>query len=204
MTVMFHLLWTLCALGAVALAAVPGRTPWAPWATLIGVGLGFAAGVWWLERHDVIGVEWVGLIVLAITAIRLFRLAPLGSSRGIVVAAFVAGVLSAVWMSMLRVAGLPFWAAVAIAAAPPMVAAYLTPTRPRFAPAIVRDEALLIMLTLGLAVAAAPRIVEGWRSAVVLNIQDTTSRALVLPAWTVALAAVAVAAGGAYSLWRRG
>jgi hypothetical protein len=200
MTVTFHVLWVLCALGSVALAAAPGRAPWTPWATQIGVGLGLAAGVWWLGPRDVPGVEWVGLTVLAIAATRLARLT---SVRAMVVAPFVAGVLSAVWMSMLRVAGLPLWAAVAIAAAPPMVAAYLTPTRPRFAPAIVRDEALLITMTLGLVVAAAPRIVEGWRSAVLLNIQDT-SRALVLPAWTVALAVVALSAGGVYSLWRRG
>ena len=201
MTVTFHLLWTLCALGAVALAAVPGR---APWTALIALSLGFAAGVWWLGRHDMPGVESVGLTVFIIAAIRLAPRAPLGLSRGIVVAAVVAGVLSAVWMSMLRVAGLPLFAAVAIAVAPPMMAAYLTPARPRFAPAIVRDDALLITLTLGLAVAAAPRIIEGWRSAVVLNIQDTTGRALALPAWTVALAAFAMAAGGAFTLWRRG
>lgn len=195
MTVTFHLLWALCALGAVALAAVSGR---APWTAMVAVGVGLAAGVWWLGAREVPDAAWFGLSVLAIAATRL------ASLRGIVVAAFVAGGLSAVWMSMLRVAGLPFWAALAIAAAPPMAAAYLTPTRPRFAPAIVRDEALLITLTLALAVAAAPRIVEGWRSALALNIQDTTTRALVLPAWTVALAAFAMAAGGAYSLWRRG
>ena len=197
MTVTFHVLWVLCALGAVALAAAPGR---APWIAMIAVGLGLAAGIWWLGPRDVPAVEWVGLTVFAIAATRLARLT---SVRAMAVAAFVAGVLSAVWMSILRVAGLPFWAAVAIAAAPPMVAAYLTPTRPRFAPAIVRDEALLITMTLGLIVAAAPRIVEGWRSAVLLNIQDT-SRTLVLPAWTVALAVFAMSAGGVYSLWRRG
>jgi hypothetical protein len=200
MTVTFHVLWVLCALGSVALAAAPGRAPWTPWATQIAVGLGLAAGAWWLGPRDVPDVEWVGLTALAIAATRL---AHPTSLRAMIVAAFAAGILSAVWMSVLRIAGVPLWAAVAVAAAPPMAAAYLTPTNPRFAPAIVRDEALLITMTLGLAVAAAPRIADGWRSAILLNIQDG-SRALVLPVWTVALAAVAMAAGGAYSVWRRG
>jgi len=116
----------------------------------------------------------------------------------------IAGALSGVWMSMLRVEGVPWPVAGAVALTSPLIAAYLAATRARFAPQLVRDEALLITATLGLAVAVLPRVLDGWRSAVLLNIQDKTAGSLAVPAWAIALSAGSAVLGGLVTVWRRG
>ena len=116
----------------------------------------------------------------------------------------VLAALAAIWMAMLRVEGLPWSAAAAVALTPPLLASYLTASQPLFGPRIVRDEALLIAVTLGLSVAVAPGILEGWRSATTLNIQGKDVAGQTMPLWPLMLTAGSVGLGGLVALWRRG
>ena len=195
MTVTFHALWLICALAPPALAAVPTGNRWM---VFLAVASGFAAGAWWFGPSTLPDAVWVGILAALVAAIRLVR------SDAMLAACCTAGALSAVWMSLLRLEGVLWPVAAAASLAPPLLSAFLTTRRPHFAPRILRDEALLITVTLGLAVAVLPGILDGWRSATILNIQDKATAARVVPGWTLALTAGSVSAGGLFGLWRRG
>ena len=195
MSLTLHALAMLCALGATAFASAPAR---APWSSVAAVALGFvatAAACWSGRLPDAV---WVGALVALVAAAQILRrVSPLA-------VAAAAGGLGAVWASLLHAAGLPWAAAAPVAAAPPMVSAFLASRRPRFAPAIVREEALLVIAVIGLAVAMVPDIQEGWRSAVALNIRVEDAGSQMIPGWAFALTCVSLVLGGLFSLWRRG
>lgn len=195
MSLTFHALAMLCGLGAPAFAAVRVRPSW------LGVGavaVGFAAAIPWFGPERSPDAVWVGALVALAAAAQLVRRdAP-------IVAALMAGALAALWGSTLRVDGISWPVAVAVAAAPSLLSAYLATCRPRFAPTAVRDEALLAVLVVGLGVATAPGIQQGWRSAVQLNIQSQSAHDEMVPVWTFGLTGASLALGGLYSLWRRG
>jgi hypothetical protein len=194
-TFTFHAMWMLCALASAALAST---TSGSRRTAVLSVAGGFVGGAWWFGPARLPDAVWVGTLAAVVGALTLVR------SKGALIAGATAGALGGVWMSMLRVEGLPWPVAGALAVTPPVISAYLAATRPRFAPQIVRDEGLLMTVTLGLAVAVLPRILDGWRSAVVLNIQNKTGDGLTVPAWAIGLTAGAAALGGLSTVWRRG
>ncbi|HJZ76817.1 MAG TPA: hypothetical protein VKE51_34015 [Vicinamibacterales bacterium] len=194
MSVVFYVSFALFAFAGVTLAAIPSRSRWI---TMSAVALGLLVGYRLGPAADRAN------IVVAATLIALTCAARLVFDRGALVAALIAGWVAALWASSLGLVGVPAPVALVIAGAPSLAAAYLAASRPAFAPAIVRDEALLITLALGLAAAITPTIVEGWRSAAMLNVTDTMSTGAGMPRWTVAMAAGAVALGGMYSRWKR-
>ena len=53
---------------------------------------------------------------------------------------------------------------------------WLARTRPVFSPETLREEALLIVCTLGLAVAVLPSVLDGWQAAANLNVQGGERR----------------------------
>lgn len=113
----------------------------------------------------------------------------------------VGGAAGAFWGSALHQAGVPLAMAAVISAAPALIAAYFSATRAAFAPPLVRDEALLIVLALALGATVTPGVAEGWRSAQLLNADAVAGGSL--PRWVVALIAGLVGSGGLYTLWKR-
>jgi hypothetical protein len=194
MTPIFHALWLLCALSTAVFATAAART-------LRGLSvfpIAFGASVFFHRAGHLPDAIWIGAMVAFLSVFQLVR-----PGTGVLAAA-ASGVVAGVWASLLEVDGLAVAPAVAIAAALPAAAAYLAAWRPRFAPLELREEALLAMLVFGLVLATVPTVLDGWRSAVALNMQVTNARQQLVPVWALGATSASIALGGLYSLWRRG
>lgn len=191
MSITTDIFWMLCAFASVALAAAPAREPY------LGVVLilsGLVAGAWWQTAYSA-SLQSVGPLIAVAAASALW------SSRAAIPMMVVGGAAGALWGSALHRAGVPLTMAAIIGAAPALIGAYFAATRSGFAPPVVRDEALLIVLALALGATVAPGIVDGWRSAQLLNADAVAGASL--PRWIVALMAGLVGSGGLYTLWKR-
>ena len=161
------------------------------------IWLGFGASAVLIRPEALPDPAWTGCTVAAIAALQIFRpdvrlLAPLCS-----------GALAGFWSVLLQIQGLPLPAAVILAAALPAVSAFLAIRRPLFAPESLRQEAMLAMVALGLAVAVIPEVSAGWHSALALNRAETDSSNQIIANWVLVLSAASVVLGGFYSLLRR-
>lgn len=192
---LFHALWMLCALGTTVFATASTRTRLA----LPALMLGFLVSAVWVRPERLPDAVWVGGLVALVAVLQLVR-----PDRADVLTMISSGVLAGVWISLLEIQGLPRALAWAIGGALPVVSAALTARRPAFAPAALREEALLVVLALGAVVATVPSVLEGWRSAVALNVTDKSGPNALVPMWTLWFLGTSVALGGVYSLWRRG
>ena len=93
-----------------------------------------------------------------------------------------------------------------VAVSLPAISAWLRLRRPGFAPPRLREEALLVMVALGLSMAALPGISEGWHAAVNLSVQGGPADpgpSAAMPGWTLIVASAALVCGGLFSLWSR-
>jgi hypothetical protein len=80
---------------------------------------------------------------------------------------------------------------------------WLAQTRPVFSPETLREEALLIVCTLGLAVAVLPSVLDGWQAARNLNVPVENVAREAIPTWTLSVIATSTLLGAAYALWSR-
>jgi hypothetical protein len=165
----------------------------AAWPT---IALGFVLTSAWLAPGRSASAVWVGGIVAAVAAVQLLR--PVHAATLV----FAAGCLAALWSSLIQAQGLPQPLAMPIGAALPLVSASLSRRRASFAPGHLQEETLLAVLALGLAVAVAPTLVEGWRSAHAFNVADERVPPR-MPAWTAAFAGLSAALGVFWTWWRR-
>jgi hypothetical protein len=189
-------LWFVCALGSAIFGALASPAASSAMAFI----LSFVAAALW---------TWHPLAAPPVTA-SLFAVLFAGVSlvRGArpLYAAAAAGLLAGFWTDALRAQGLPSVAAVVVAPSIALLSAWLSVSRRGFATELLREEALIFALVLGVVAAAAPSVTEGWRAATNLNVQaqDTQgTAATAIPVWTIALASTALLSGGAYSLWSR-
>jgi hypothetical protein len=189
-------LWFVCALGTAALAAVG---PQSRAGSVLGMA-GFALAAWWIRQPFAPSTAAVAIVVAVAAALELVR--PRQQPYAIVLAGWLAGV----WSGVLQVQGMPLTAAMVVAATLPAASAYLRIRRPAFAPAALREEALLFLVILGVVSAAAPGIAEGWRAAGNLNMHSgeaVASPTAGMPMWTLVVASAALLTGGLFSLWSR-
>jgi hypothetical protein len=193
-TLTFHALWMLCALGSVVLAAAAAGTG-VP--AVVAMAVAFLAAVRVFGAGALPDPGLAGVVAVAAAAIFLFR------PRYAVLAAALGGALGGMWTGLLEVQGLSSVAAAAVAAVVLGVSRYLARTRPAFAPEQLRDEGLLAIGVLGLVVATLPGVLDGWQAAT--NLAATSDRAsqAIVPAWTIALLLSSTTLGAAYSLWSR-
>lgn len=153
---------------------------------------------------------WSGLVLAPPTR---GALAALGSGA---VAATGAGLLAGLGAANAAAAGAPALSAVAAFLLVPAFAGALGHRRPGFAPARMREEALLVVLALGAITAALPMVADGWRTAAALSIGGDEWRSTAAlsigeaaaapqppPVWTAWIAFGALGAGMLASLWRR-
>ena len=192
MTLPFHALAILCALGAVVFATAAGASRRS---RISAVGF-FCAGLAWTADLVIPRPEVVGCLAAAGAAVFLLR--PQWSTM----AAGLGGALAGVWASVLAAQGMTWWLAVPLAIMAP-VATVIATRRPGFAPPHIRDEALVIICALGLGVAMLPGVLDGWGAAQSLTILPVDMQGQVVPTWTLAMTGAALGLGAGYSLWSR-
>jgi hypothetical protein len=189
-----HGLWLVSGLGAAVFAAAAGgRGP-----AFGGGALGFGAVFALLRGGWTPDPSFAG----ALTALAAGMLLYWPRARGAAGAA--GGALAALLASDAAARGAPaVWTTLA-AAAIPAAAAALAARDPRFASRRMREEGLLLVLILGIVLAAAPGIAAGWQSALALNIEGGAGApGRAIPVWVAAVGAGSAALGGAWALWRR-
>jgi hypothetical protein len=196
-TLTFHVLWMLCALGAAIFAAVPSPS----WRHVAALAAGFAASATWWSADRLPDSAAIGLLALIVSGVVLLR--PARAALGV----FVGGVLAGAWSALLEAQGAPVVAAVGGAALVPAASMWLSARRQQFLPGRIHEEALLGTLAGGLVVATLPGVLDGWRAALNLNLQGGAASSAgaepAVPAWTVIMGAAALGGGALYSLWSR-
>jgi len=209
MTLLFDGLWMLCAFATAVFAAAAIRGWWSAAFAVAGFALGASAA----GPADLPDSTWLGVLAALVATLGFawprhppsLKASAGGRSLGEggwILSSLAAGAFAGIWASLFQVQQLPLWPALVVSAIMPALAAWLATTRPRFAPPALRDEALLAVFVLAIAVAIAPGVQEGWRSALALNL-DSTNAGQALPAWTMFVAGASVLGGGIYSLWSR-
>ena len=193
----FYAAWLLTVFCALALGlGQPGRgSGWA----LAGTVVGIIAGLILVLTGRLLDQVSLGGAVVALALLRLAR--PGAVEVGRLGSAALALQGSALLMSY----GLPVWAALLPGLLAALLPVWLHSRNARFAPVSVQEEALLLVLVLGIVLGAAPEVGSGWRSALILN---TTVRAAgtahPIPHWVLLSLAAATALGVASRWWRRG
>ncbi|HEY5623703.1 MAG TPA: hypothetical protein VIV14_08065 [Gammaproteobacteria bacterium] len=188
-----HALGLLCGLGATSLATLTSEG----WRYRVLFVAGFVAGAIFLGSDRFPNPTWVATIAAVAAAVTLWR--PAWSGAGIV----FGGVLGGLWISVLAAQGLPFFAATIIAVTLPGVAVWLCAVRTSFATPRLREEALVMLIGLGLVLATGPDIADGWRSAIALKAVPLVSEQPAGAGWSLAFLGSCALVGGLYSLWRR-
>ena len=193
MNLLFTALLMLCGLGAAIFATTGATTR----ETLRFLAVGFGAGSIFIRPDALPDPAWAGCIVAGTAALQVFR--PDVRWPGLL----CGGALAGFWTALLQIQGLPLGAAMLLAAAVTAVAAYLAQTRPEFAPEALREEAMVALVALGLAVAVIPEVSAGWQSALALNREGKDSSNQIIGNWVLVLSAASVVLGGLYGLLRR-
>ena len=193
MTLTFHVLWMLCALGAVAFAATAGPHVRAVAAMIVGLG----AAVLWTSPGRLPNPVFIGSLTVIAAAVYLFR-----PRLRLATAAF-GGVLAGAMTSLLEVQGVTTVLSPVLAVVLVAVPAWLARTRPTFAPELLRDEAMLIVSVVGLGVAVLPGVLDGWQAAMTLSAASDRTPSAAVPLWTLGLLITASLLGAVYSLWSR-
>ncbi len=188
-----HALGLLCGLGATSLATwtAGGRRS-------RGVFLaGFLLGALVLGTSRFPDPSWTATAAAVAAALTLWK--PAWSEVTVV----CGGVLAGLWISVLQLQGLPFAPALFVAAVLPAVAAFLAARRAGFATPRLREEALVIVIGLGLALAMAPEVAAGWQSALELKAIPLDAERPGGAVWIFLFGGLCALFGGLYSLWRR-
>jgi hypothetical protein len=196
---LLHALAMLCALASAVFATSFGIAP----RGLARVsGAAAAAGLFaltaWALSSRTVDALWLGGLVALTAAWHL------ADPHRVFASLAVAGCLAAAWAAVLSAIGAPRMIAFPGAALVPVVSASLSSRRPSFAPPLLREEALLILLLFAVIVSMGPTVLRGWQSALALNVTDERGGVAMVPAWTVAFVLLSVITGGFWSLWRRG
>ena len=192
MTLFFHLVWMLCALGAVVFAAASARDR----RRAVGFGGGLIAG-FVMARPGPPDPTLVGSLAVGAVAIFLFR------PRYADLAAMLGGSVAGLFTAVLQAQGFPFLSTPFVVVTLSGVSAWLARSRPTFAPERLVDEGLLAIGALGILALTLPSILDGWQTAVALAATSSRQASVTLPLWTVAFIVGCLSVGGVYSAWSR-
>ena len=192
MTVTFHVLWMLCALGAIAFAATAARA----WRHVAVFAAGFVAGAAWAALRGLPDAPLVGAAAAAAVVLYLRR------PRWALLAVATGGALGGLLPELLWLQGVPHYAAWPAAAVVVALPVWLARSRPWFAPPVLQDDALLGVLGMGLVLAVLPGVLDGWQSALALNISPAEAGGQLSP-WLVAVVSGALLMGAVHSVWSR-
>ena len=194
MTISFHALWMLCALGTVVHSATASRRV----RDVMALAIGFVVATIVASPQRLPDPTWVGVVSAGAAMVVLFR------PRFAVVAAAWGGALGGMLTAMTEVQGLHSAASAGPVVVLMATTVWLTRLRPTFAPGVLCDEALLAVCVLGLVVAVVPGVIDGWQAAANLTVEPATpGPSTPIPTWTLAIVGTATALGAVYSLWSR-
>jgi len=185
-----HAIGIVSALAAAALVSARNLSP-AALGSLAVLFLIVASGV----RVPPAAEALAGFVALA-AAFALAR------PRYALAAAACGAVLGGLWVSVLRSEGLPAWVAV-LAAFVPLAAAARCARQPSFAPQGLREEALVIVAVLAVAVAVGAEALEGWSAATALRAAPIEDLETAGAPWTGLVAVTSMALGAVFAFWRR-
>ena len=180
-----------------ALAAAVFATTVRGFGGVLALSVGFLMGMAWLAPAP----GWTGAVVGMMAVLML--VGPHWASVWLA-APVASGLTGGLWSQMLAGYGLPAWLAWLLAGGVMAVSAIASQRDPRFARPAVREDALVALAVLGVAVAAAPGVTAGWRTAETMNLAGNDMlRSGTSPGILLGLAAV-LSLGGIHTLWRRG
>lgn len=194
-------LWLVCGLGSAAWAVLRPRTTVTAGLAL----LAFAAAAWWSVRVSAPSLTVVGSFVAVCSGLWIAR--PATRVPPLVAAGLLAGLSLGAPAGTLP-PGTAGGAALALfgvlALAGPCAAVLIGDRRRRFAPADLVEDALGLLVVVGLVSAAWPVVAEGWQAAGNLQVSGSApAGAVVMPVWVLSVSATALLGGGVYSLWSR-
>jgi hypothetical protein len=190
-TVTFHALWMLCALAATTFAAAAApRRRW-----LVALAIGFVTFAMLPGTQP--DPEVAGLFAAFGAIVYLFR--PRYAWLGFVLGGALAGML----VQLFRLLGDSVVVTAPLVAMALAVTVWLARTRPGFSPEALREEALLIVGTLGLGVAVLPSVLDGWQAAANMNVQIENAARQAIPVWVLSVIATSTLLGAAYAVWSR-
>jgi hypothetical protein len=183
----------LCILGATTFsAAAAPRRRWQ-----VAMAIGFLSVALLSGREQLPDPEVAGLFAVGGAVLYLFR--PRYASLGFV----LGGALAGMFVQLTTVVGVPFLLSAPLIALGMTGIVWFAKTRPAFAPETLREEALLIVCTLGLVVAVMPGVLDGWQAAQNLNVRVKDVATQVIPVWTISVLGISTLLGAAYTLWSR-
>jgi hypothetical protein len=192
-TVILLALGMLCALGAATFAAAAApRRRW-----LIALAIGFVSAVVLPGAEQPPDPETIGLFAAVSGIVYLFR------PRYAWLAMMLGGVVAGMLIPVLGMLGAPVLLTGPLIALGMAGTVWLAQTRPVFSPETLREEALLIVCTMGLAVAVLPSVLDGWQAARNLNVPVENVAREAIPTWTLSVIATSTLLGAAYALWSR-
>lgn len=179
----------LCLLAAATFAALSAAQPRALVLLAVGAVLGAASSA--------IVATSLPLIIAVAAGVLLAR------PQWQLVPPIAAGLAAGAWTAMLATQGVPVIAALVVAVVAVSAAVWLAAHRPGFAPALLRDEALLVVGALAMVLAASDAVAEGWRAALNLAAVPLAGNEPKGGTGLVAVVVASVVLGGGYSLWKR-
>lgn len=187
-----QLLWFLATIGAVACAAAASGKR-----RSFAVALaGFLAGAYLFRDGRIPDPGFIGALAATAAGLQLFRPAYTDPT------AACAGILAATSGAVLESFGLTAPVALIAAMAPATLALAWSHRNPNFAPKAMLEEALMLVMLLGLAAAVVPQVADGWRSASALSGVTTEAADRVMPVWVLLTSGTAALLGGVWSIWR--
>ncbi|HEY1240281.1 MAG TPA: hypothetical protein VGF16_06970 [Bryobacteraceae bacterium] len=184
--------WLFCGLGACVFAALATN-----WRRVVFLTAGFIAATAWVRLGRMPDPAWMEGLAVCIVILIFMR------PKFVWVAIVFGGILASLLGSLLQFEGVGVFPAMLSPAALLVVSVGFGMCRPKFAPAAIRDDALILIAVLGLLLAVAPGLAEGWRSAVTLNVGERGASSQAVPVWVLVMGGASLGLGGAYSVWRR-
>lgn len=192
-TATFLVLWMVCAFGAITFASLASSSS-GRLGVFVTSALAVAAAVWFWGPMD---APLAGVAAASAAAVQLFR--PRWTWPPLV----AGGSLAGLWPWLLDLGPAVTAASAAFAVAGVGASVWLSRRRGSFAPAMLQEDALLLLLAGGLSLAVLPGILDGWQSAVTLNAAAAPVGGAELPTWLVAAVVGTLALGGVHSVWSR-
>ena len=190
MTITYHALWMLCALGAVVFATGGASQI----RSLAALAIGLVGGLMWWSPGRLPDAAATGMLTVLVAALYLFY------PRLRIVAVAFGGALAGMLAALLEVQGVSTVVSPLAGIFLVAVTTWLARTRPAFAPELLRDEAMLMISVVGLGVAILPGVLDGWQAATNLSAATERVATASVPIWILLLLLTTTSCGALYSL----
>ena len=191
----------LCGLAVAAYTATANnKTAWFWWAT------GFVLAIV-IINPNLLGLSWSPLLSFDATQFAMLILLVscwvVNNYRKSTIPLLMAGVLTATWISVMNLQGLPLIASAIFCIGLSLICIWLSLHKPEFSNRGLEDEANMIVLCFALVLVIVPATISGWESAVTLKDQEASLSAYRdnIPA-VLSISVLFIILGGFYANWK--